>query len=231
MSKSFFLVLGALALAALSPMAQADSVSVYLDESNCTGVGCATVIGNSPYGVVNMTLSGGGNINVDIEMYEPFYSSQIIGIFHGFGFNYNTSYGTAPSINITGLPSGWTTTNPQAPGSNSGFGPFGSFTYAISGPGGSGQTPGSGGCSSTGLCDALSFTVSEVGGTFTSVNQLLASNGSSYFGTDIRNSTGGTTYKLGSDGALATPEPSSILLLTMGTLGMFFVVRRRQQAR
>jgi hypothetical protein len=169
-------------------------------------------------------------------MYEPFYSSGIIGIFHGFAFDYNSAvYGAAPNIDITGEPGGWSSTNPQSPGSNGGFGPFGKFDYVLGGPGGSGQTPGTGDCTSTGLCDALSFTVAKDGGSFTSVYQLLSPNGVNGFdfATDIRNTAStANTYKLASDGALApTPEPRLVLLMSQVLCGLVVIAARRRSAQ
>jgi hypothetical protein len=220
------------AVVMLAPSVRADSVSILLDQTNCSGVGCSSILGSGPYGVVDLTLSG-GKINFDVQMYEPFYNTGILGIFHGFAFDYNTAYGAAPNIDITGEPSGWSSTNPQSPGSNGGFGPFGKFDYVLGGPGGSGQTPGTGDCTSTGLCDALSFTVAKDGGSFTSVYQLVSPNGVDGFdfATDIRNTANtANTYKLASDGALATPEPRFVALLALVLCGLVVAARRRSLA-
>jgi hypothetical protein len=230
--KSFWSYIGVLsAFSLFTVAARADSMSILLDQTNCSGPGCASVIGAGPFGVVDLTLSG-GDINIDVQMYEPFYNSGILGIFHGFAFNYNPAFGGAPSIDITGEPAGWSSTNPQAPGNTGGFGPFGKYDYVLDGPGGSGQTPGTGDCTSIGLCDALSFTVSKVGGSFTTVNELIANNTDGFsFATDIRNTAStANTYKLASDGLAAVPEPRTVVLLSLALCGFVIVGRRRAAA-
>lgn len=189
------------------PFASADVFNITAD--NLAG-GLCTV--GSPCGTVTVTFAGGTE-HVVISMNSPF---GVFGNNDTFGFNV---VGTTTGVAM----SNFSDANFNGNGGSGNEDGWGSFTFRVDGPGGSGAV------------SSLSFDVTRTGNPFTATSDIEAgASGSNVppfttFALHVRNNTSGLTGYAGvTPGRDQVPEPASLMLVGSG-LGLVTTRFRRRK--
>lgn len=202
------LALFAVVTLASATMARADTVTFNLNRGS--------TLPNQFYGTITLTLVGNA-IQVNVAL-NP--GNRIVHTGFDASVAFNSTLGG--QIGVTGLPGTYTLVNSGNP-SSIGMDGFGTFEYGVLfGPNGGGA----------GTDSSLTFTVTRAGG-FSSVFQLVENStnppGSlqSPFAVDIicDSCSGGATGVIGA--TIATPEPTSMVLLGSGLIGIAAGIRKR----
>src|ERR1043166_4494105 len=205
MSMAFFVI----ATLGAATLARADSVTLNLNQGS--------TLPNQNYGTVTLTLNGSGGIDVSIALLP---GNRIVNTGFDASVAFNSTLGG--QIGVTGLPGTYTLVNSGNP-SSIGMDGFGTFQYGVlfNAQGGGAGTDSS-----------LTFTLTRVGG-FNNVGQLLLNSSNppgnlqSAFAMDIIcDSCGPATGVVGTNGE-SVPEPTSMLLLGSGLLGLGAGIRKR----
>lgn len=212
---------GALLLGVIaSPLAEAASVSFYMNQTN---INLAPFTDGTNYLKVTIDDNGApGDINFTVTALPALtnYAGSNFGL-QAFNFNSSlcsgTGSGTSCPPTTFSLPSGWSSTVAPPPQTGDGFG---QFDYQVNNGGGARLT-------------TLSFTISGVSGdTLTTYSSILSSGsateGNSIFAAHVggftTNASGVTGGWFG--GAVPVPLPAAGWLFGSGLIGLVGVARR-----
>lgn len=170
------------------------------------------------YGTLELTLSG-GNIVVTVTMSNGF----LIQTGQDASVAFNSSLTPNPTISVVGLATGYTLISGSAGALH--MDGTGTFEYGIHSIFGANDA---------GAVSTLTFTVSKVGGSFSSINDLLSQNANGFtWGFDIYCTTcnggkGATGFVgVGTNTVPDIPEPASMVLLGTGLIGLATGLRKR----
>lgn len=203
----WIMMLGFAAL--LVPTAHADTVYT-LTDNGCVNKAQPLGCGTSPFGQVDLAQDG-NSVDVTVTLFN---GDGFIKSGSGDALEFNLT--GDPAITITSLATGFTSNGPDSAKA------YGSFDYSLV-------------CSNcisntTGLTPnlgPLTFTVSLTGGGTLTAADFTDNTGGWFFSADIQGNNGGQGA-VGSDGpGMVTPEPGTMLLLTLGLFAMAGLMRKR----